>query len=90
MLCFVFDLLADYFYCYFIFFLIYQGPISLVGMVLGFLGSGFFISKVKPRPSRLLSWNVFGGFVAFIIQISYIFIGCDQVPIEGVNAITME
>ncbi|XP_008556462.2 solute carrier organic anion transporter family member 74D isoform X1 [Microplitis demolitor] len=66
------------------------GPISLVGMVLGFLGSGFFISKVKPRPSRLLSWNVFGGFVAFIIQISYIFIGCDQVPIEGVNAITME
>ncbi|KAH0567005.1 hypothetical protein KQX54_006002 [Cotesia glomerata] len=66
------------------------GPIALVGMVLGFLGSGFFISKVKPRPTRLLSWNVFGGFVAFFIQISYIFIGCNQVPIEGVNSITME
>ncbi|XP_034947903.1 solute carrier organic anion transporter family member 74D isoform X2 [Chelonus insularis] len=65
------------------------GPIALVGMVLGFLGSGFFISKVKPRPTRLLSWNVFGGLVAFIIQISYIFITCNQIPIAGIDPLTM-
>ncbi|KAK0171245.1 hypothetical protein PV328_008995 [Microctonus aethiopoides] len=66
------------------------GPISLIGMVLGFLGSGLFISRIKPRPMRLLSWNVFGGLVAFAIQITYIFISCEKMPIEGISTISNE
>lgn len=59
-------------------------------MVLGFLGSGLFISRIKPRPMRLLSWNVFGGLVAFAIQITYIFISCEKMPIEGISTISNE
>lgn len=65
------------------------GPISLVGMVLGFFLSGLIISKFKPGPRPLLAWNVLVGVCFVAGQISFIFLGCTDVGIEGVNLETM-
>ncbi|XP_023287779.1 solute carrier organic anion transporter family member 5A1 [Orussus abietinus] len=61
------------------------GPISLVGMVLGFLLSGAVISKFKPGPRPLLAWNVLVGFCFVAGQIFFIFLGCADPGISGLN-----
>ncbi|XP_043494438.1 solute carrier organic anion transporter family member 74D isoform X2 [Polistes fuscatus] len=66
------------------------GPLSLVGMVLGFLLSGLVISKFKPGPRPLLAWNVLVGVFFVAGQISFIFLGCSDVGIEGVDLKTMQ
>ena len=66
------------------------GPISLVGMVLGFLFSGLIISKFKPGPRPLLAWNVFVGVCFVAGQILFIFLGCSHVGIKGLDLDTMQ
>ncbi|XP_076171116.1 organic anion transporting polypeptide 33Ea isoform X2 [Ptiloglossa arizonensis] len=66
------------------------GPISLVGMVLGFLFSGLTISKFKPGPRPLLAWNVFVGVCFVAGQILFIFLGCSDIGIKGVDLETMQ
>lgn len=66
------------------------GPISLVGMVLGFLLSGLVISKFKPGPRPLLAWNVFVGLCFVAGQISFIFLGCSDAGIKGLDLQTMQ
>ncbi|XP_029661643.1 solute carrier organic anion transporter family member 74D isoform X1 [Formica exsecta] len=66
------------------------GPISLVGMVLGFLLSGLVISKFKPGPRPLLAWNVFVGICFVAGQVSFTFFGCSDVGIRGVDLETMQ
>ncbi|XP_024880200.1 solute carrier organic anion transporter family member 4C1 [Temnothorax curvispinosus] len=66
------------------------GPISLVGIVLGFLLSGLVISKFKPSPRPLLAWNVLVGIIFVVGQILYIFLGCTNSGIRGINLKTME
>ncbi|XP_053675033.1 solute carrier organic anion transporter family member 74D [Anopheles nili] len=52
------------------------GPITLFGMVAGFLISGIVISKKKPSPKKLLFWNVIVGAGYMVGQISYLFLTC--------------
>ncbi|XP_058121605.1 solute carrier organic anion transporter family member 74D [Anopheles ziemanni] len=52
------------------------GPITLFGMVAGFLISGIVISKKKPSPRKLLFWNVIVGVGYMAGQISYLFLTC--------------
>ncbi|XP_053662574.1 solute carrier organic anion transporter family member 74D [Anopheles marshallii] len=52
------------------------GPITLFGMVAGFLISGIVISKKKPSPKKLLFWNVIVGAGYIAGQISYLFLTC--------------
>uniref|UniRef100_A0A2M3YXJ7 Solute carrier organic anion transporter family member n=2 Tax=Anopheles braziliensis TaxID=58242 RepID=A0A2M3YXJ7_9DIPT len=52
------------------------GPITLFGMVAGFLISGIVISKKKPSPRKLLFWNVIVGFGYMAGQCSYLFLTC--------------
>uniref|UniRef100_A0A2M4BDH4 Solute carrier organic anion transporter family member n=1 Tax=Anopheles marajoara TaxID=58244 RepID=A0A2M4BDH4_9DIPT len=52
------------------------GPITLFGMVAGFLISGIVISKKKPSPRKLLFWNVIVGFGYMAGQFSYLFLTC--------------
>uniref|UniRef100_A0A8W7PKR6 Solute carrier organic anion transporter family member n=1 Tax=Anopheles coluzzii TaxID=1518534 RepID=A0A8W7PKR6_ANOCL len=52
------------------------GPITLFGMVAGFLISGIIISKKKPSPKKLLFWNVIVGAGYMAGQISYLFLTC--------------
>ncbi|XP_029161942.1 solute carrier organic anion transporter family member 4C1 [Nylanderia fulva] len=66
------------------------GPISLVGMVLGFLLSGLLISKFKPGPRPLLAWNVFVGICFVAGQVSFMFFGCTDAGIRGVDFETMQ
>lgn len=54
-------------------------------MVLGFFFSGWFITKFNPRPSRLLSWNVFGGTLWAIVQIILIFNTCEIIEHHGID-----
>ncbi|XP_012215069.1 solute carrier organic anion transporter family member 74D [Linepithema humile] len=66
------------------------GPVSLVGMVLGFLLSGLVISKFKPGPRPLLAWNVLVGIFFVIGQVCFTFLGCTGSGIHGINSETMQ
>lgn len=60
------------------------GPISIIGMVIGLIGSGLIISKKRPSPSKVLMWNVIVGFVYILGQTSYIFMYCgDSISLES-------
>lgn len=61
---------------------IIAGPAILIGMIAGFLGSGWYISKKKPVPRRLLFWNIIVGIMYLIGEASYVFLGCPQNAIE--------
>ncbi|XP_037958813.1 solute carrier organic anion transporter family member 74D-like [Teleopsis dalmanni] len=52
------------------------GPVSIIGMVIGLIGSGLVISKNKPKPSKVLMWNVIVGCIYIVGQISYMFMYC--------------
>lgn len=57
---------------------IITGPVSIFGMVLGFIGSGYVISKYKPGPRKLFMWNVLVGIGCIAGQVSYMFLSCDN------------
>ncbi|KAM7352129.1 organic anion transporting polypeptide 33Ea [Cochliomyia hominivorax] len=62
------------------------GPVSIIGMVIGLIGSGVIISKKKPSPSKVLMWNVIVGLVYILGQVSYMFMYCkDTVSIDQVD-----
>lgn len=52
------------------------GPITIIGIVVGFLASGYIISKKKPAPSKLLMWNVIVGVLYMCGQISNLYWTC--------------
>lgn len=58
------------------------GPAILIGVLLGFLISGWYISTRQPRPRKLLMWNVIVGCIFLLGELSYIFISCPQNSIE--------
>ncbi|XP_017774177.1 PREDICTED: solute carrier organic anion transporter family member 4C1 [Nicrophorus vespilloides] len=59
------------------------GPSMLVGMVAGFLISGYLITKYRPGPVYLLGWNVVVGIVFIIGQLIFIQLDC---PITEVHS----
>lgn len=72
---------------------IISGPITLFGMLLGFLSSGYIITKYKPSSSILLFWNVLVGILYIIGQASNLVLYCpnDSISIlssESVNLTT--
>lgn len=52
------------------------GTVALAFSAIGVLGSGFIISKYKPRARYLAAWNVITGFLTVIGVLAYAFIGC--------------
>lgn len=66
------------------------GPITLIGMVLGFLISGAVISKYKPGPRILLGWNVIIGMSYIFGQIAFLFLSCPVAQIEGIDSKSMQ
>ncbi|XP_014214478.1 solute carrier organic anion transporter family member 4C1-like [Copidosoma floridanum] len=65
------------------------GPLTLMGMVLGFIISGVVIGRFKPSPRPLLFWNVLVGLGYFVTQISFMLLGCEN-SIQGVDMDTMK
>ena len=60
-----------------------SAPVSILAMMSGFLVSGFVISRWKPRPVYLLSWNVLVGATYVVSELSFIFLGCPEVALQG-------
>ncbi|XP_075153050.1 organic anion transporting polypeptide 33Ea [Haematobia irritans] len=54
------------------------GPINILGIVVGFIGSGLILTKKKPSPSKVLMWNVIVGIIAILGQIAYMFLYCSD------------
>lgn len=63
---------------------IFTGPITILGVTLGFLGSGYVISNYKPTPRKLFFWNVIVGLCYVLGQFSYMQLSCD-----GTNSLTV-
>ncbi|RZF47269.1 hypothetical protein LSTR_LSTR004978 [Laodelphax striatellus] len=59
------------------------GPTTILSMTIAFLGSGFLISKFRPRPVLLLSWNVVVGISFVIGELAFIFISCKSSSLMG-------
>ncbi|XP_065345657.1 solute carrier organic anion transporter family member 74D-like [Cloeon dipterum] len=64
---------------------ILAGTSGLLAMTLGFLVSGYVISKFQPRAKYVLGWNVVTGLTYILAEISFIFIGCPDVLVQGFN-----
>ncbi|XP_033231286.1 solute carrier organic anion transporter family member 74D-like [Belonocnema kinseyi] len=67
-----------------------SGPISITGMVIGFLVSGGVINKYKPGAGILLVWNIIIGVAHLSGDLAFIFLGCDGTQIEGINYNSMK
>lgn len=57
---------------------IIAGPLTLIGMVVGLLFSGWFISKYQPSPRKLFMWNVIVGMLPMVGQTAYLFLHCES------------
>lgn len=55
---------------------IITGPITILGVIIGLLTSGYVISKLKPSPSKVLMWNVIVGLGYMAGQISNLYFTC--------------
>lgn len=71
---------------------IVAGPLNILGMVIGLLASGWYISKKKPGANRLLFWNVLIGGLYMVGQFSYLFLSCSDdnmpTPVDGTFNLT--
>lgn len=56
--------------------MIITGPFTIIGVVIGLLASGYIISKKKPKPSKLLMWNVIVGIIYMCGQLSNLYWTC--------------
>ncbi|CAG2068372.1 unnamed protein product, partial [Timema podura] len=65
-----------------------SGSASVFAMIFGFLGSGYFIGRFKPRPRLVLGWNVILGAVHVIGSIIYIYLGCQDKGVYGLDPVT--
>lgn len=63
---------------------VFTGPITILGMTIGFLVSGYVISKYKPSPRKLFFWNVVVGMFFVLGQFSYMQLTCN-----GTNSLTV-
>lgn len=63
---------------------VFTGPITILGMTIGFLVSGYVISRYKPSPRKLFFWNVVVGLFFVFGQFSYMHLTCD-----GTNSLTV-
>lgn len=57
---------------------IISGPVTIMGMVIGLLISGIYISKKKPLPKYLFFWNVIVGLISVFGTLIYANLGCDD------------
>lgn len=61
---------------------------GILAMMAGFLLSGYIISRYKPRAKYVLGWNVFVGFVYITGEILFIFLGCSDNGLQGLQQST--
>lgn len=57
---------------------VFTGPITIIGMAVGLLTSGYVITKYKPPPKYLFFWNVVIGLITMCASFSYTQLGCES------------
>lgn len=57
---------------------LFTGPVTISGMVIGLLTSGYVITKYKPPPKYLFFWNVIIGLISVCAHLSYTQLGCES------------
>lgn len=62
---------------------IIAGVPAILATMVGFLASGYVISRFKPTAGRVLGWNVLVGCVYISGQILFIFLGCKDKGLYG-------
>lgn len=65
---------------------IFTGPLTMIGMAIGILLSGYVISKYKPRSSYVFFWSIIVGLVAVFSTLIYTQLGCgsnDSLLVDG-------
>lgn len=61
---------------------VFTGPLSMIGMMIGLLASGFLMTKYKIPPQKLYFWCFLCGLFAVLARVTYSQIACDDfVPI---------
>jgi Organic Anion Transporter Polypeptide (OATP) family. len=63
---------------------------AILATVAGFLVSGYVMSRFKPRASLVLGWNVFVGCVYIAGEILFIFLGCEDNGLYGIQSTRTE
>lgn len=66
------------------------GVPAILATMVGFLISGYVISRYKPRASYVLGWNVFVGCVYIAGEILFIYLGCTDNGLQGFQPSTQE
>lgn len=64
---------------------IFTGPLTMLGMAVGMLLSGFVITKYRPSANLLFSWNIGIGFIYLLSTFSYTQLGCESTNLVLVN-----
>ena len=68
----------------------FTGVPAILATVVGFLVSGYVISRFKPRSSLVLGWNVIVGCVYIAGEIMFIFLGCTDNGLHGFQSTRTE
>lgn len=64
---------------------VFTGPISIVGMMVGFISSGYLMTKYKIHARKLYLWCVMTGAVAVIARSLFMHISCENPNTLAVN-----
>ncbi|XP_055304286.1 solute carrier organic anion transporter family member 74D-like [Sitodiplosis mosellana] len=65
---------------------IFTGPLTMVGMAIGILLSGFIMTKYRPRSSYVFFWSLIVGLISMFGTLSYTQLGCgsnDSLLVDG-------
>jgi len=66
------------------------GVPAILATMVGFLASGYVISRFKPRAGQVLGWNVLVGCVYISGEILFIFLGCKDKGLYGFQSTRTE
>lgn len=64
---------------------IFTGPITIVGMIIGFISSGYLMTKYKIHARKLYLWCVMTGVISVIARSLFMHISCENPNSLAVN-----
>jgi glucose uptake protein GlcU len=69
---------------------ILTGVPAILSTMIGFLVSGYVISRFKPRANLVLGWNVLVGCIYIAGEILFILLGCKDNGLYGFQSTRTE
>lgn len=62
---------------------IISGPVTIIGLISGFLLSGWMIQRFRPAPRKLFMWGLIVGVAVIAGQVSNLFLTCSRDSMVG-------